>query len=216
MDNKNYINIRIYILGIYKSVIKLIKVINGHIDRILVGILLYVNNIKFSSFRTTGIPYIQISYRNGKMTIGKDFAMNNGLKGNPIGYNERCSFVVYENSNIIIGDNVGISQCALVSHSSIIIGNNVKIGGGTCIYTSDFHSLDYRTRKERETDIKNKKCAPVIIKDHVFIGARCLILKGVTIGEHSIVGAGSVVSKSIPDNEIWAGNPAKFIRKIEI
>lgn len=54
----------------------------------------------------------------------------------------------------------------------------------------------------------------MVIEDNVFIGARCIILKGVTIGENSIVGAGSVVTKSIPANEIWAGNPAKFIRKI--
>lgn len=63
-------------------------------------------------------------------------------------------------------------------------------------------------------DLKHRKCAPVVIGDNVFIGAKCIILKGVTIGENSIVGAGSVVTKSIPANEIWAGNPAKFIRKI--
>lgn len=205
-----------FIFYIKKVINRSFYIITTYIDWLFVIVVFRLNCVKFKSFRTTGIPYIKIAYRNGEMTIGKDFAMNNGLKGNPIGYNERCSFVVYENSNIIIGDNVGISQCALVSHSSIIIGNNVKIGGGTCIYTSDFHSLDYRTRQDREADIKNKKCAPVIIKDHVFIGARCLILKGVTIGEHSIIGAGSVVTKNIPANEIWGGNPAKFIRKIEI
>ena len=56
---------------------------------------------------------------------------------------------------------------------------------------------------------------PVVIKDGAFIGAHCIILKGVSIGEKSVVGAGSVVTKSIPDGEIWAGNPAKFIRRIE-
>jgi acetyltransferase-like isoleucine patch superfamily enzyme len=49
----------------------------------------------------------------------------------------------------------------------------------------------------------------------VFIGARCIILKGVTIGEKSIVAAGSVVTKNIPEGEVWGGNPAKFIKKIE-
>lgn len=56
---------------------------------------------------------------------------------------------------------------------------------------------------------------PVVIKNGVFIGANSIILKGVTIGEKAIVGAGSVVTRSIPDGEIWAGNPAKFIRKIK-
>ncbi|WP_212635306.1 acyltransferase [Pseudozobellia thermophila] len=54
----------------------------------------------------------------------------------------------------------------------------------------------------------------MVIKDRAFIGAYSIILKGVTIGENAIVGAGSVVTKSVPDNQIWAGNPAKFIRSI--
>ena len=81
------------------------------------------------------------------------------------------------------------------------------------MFTTDFHSLDSIIRASSE-DQKHKICAPVVIEHNVFIGARCIILKGVTIGENSIVGAGSVVTKSIPANEIWAGNPAKFIRKI--
>ena len=54
---------------------------------------------------------------------------------------------------------------------------------------------------------------PVYIEDGVFIGAGSIILKGVRIGKNSIVGAGSVVAKSIPEGEIWAGNPAKRVRE---
>lgn len=50
---------------------------------------------------------------------------------------------------------------------------------------------------------------------YCIIGACSIVLKGVTIGKNSVVGAGSVVTKSIPDNEVWAGNPAKFIRKVD-
>lgn len=57
-------------------------------------------------------------------------------------------------------------------------------------------------------------CAPVVIGNDVFIGVKCIILKGVTIGDGAIIGAGSVVTKSIPANQIWAGNPAKYIREI--
>jgi acetyltransferase-like isoleucine patch superfamily enzyme len=56
---------------------------------------------------------------------------------------------------------------------------------------------------------------PVVIRDGAFIGAHTIVLKGVTIGERSVVGAGSVVTKDIPDGEIWAGNPARFIRKLD-
>lgn len=53
-----------------------------------------------------------------------------------------------------------------------------------------------------------------MICDNVFIGAKCIILKGVTIGENSVIGAGSVVTKNVPANQIWAGNPAKFIKNV--
>ncbi len=84
------------------------------------------------------------------------------------------------------------------------------IGGGTCIYDTDFHPL---TTADRLNDNDEKiVSAAVIIEQNVFIGANCTILKGVTIGKNSIVGACSVVAKKIPPNEIWAGNPAKFIK----
>ncbi|WP_262710533.1 acyltransferase [Dinghuibacter silviterrae] len=54
--------------------------------------------------------------------------------------------------------------------------------------------------------------APVKIGDNVFIGMDSIILKGVTIGSNVVVAAGSVVARDIPDNQIWGGNPAKFIR----
>ena len=87
------------------------------------------NNVSFESFRTNGIPYVMVARGAKGMSIGKNFAMNNGIKGNPIGCYERCTFFVDRNSELIIGDNVGISQSALVSHCSIQIGDNVKIGG---------------------------------------------------------------------------------------
>ena len=170
------------------------------------------NNVQFSSFRTNGIPWIMVA-QGGRMSIGKNFCMNNGVKGNPIGCYERCTFFVDRGCTLTIGDNVGISQTALIAHADLTIGDNVKIGGGTCIYTSDFHSLDATIRASKE-DMKHRVSKPVIIEHDAFIGARCLILKGVTIGVGSIIGAGSVVTKSVPAGEIWAGNPAKFIREI--
>lgn len=195
----------------YKSLRRLVNL--GWINTLATKLILKGNNVLFDSFRTSGIPYVMVARGAKGMSIGKNFAMNNGIKGNPIGCYERCTFFVDRDSEIIIGDNVGISQTALISHCSIRIGDNVKIGGGTCVFTTDFHSLDPIIRASSE-DQKHRKSAPVSIEHDAFIGARCIILKGVTIGENSIVGAGSVVTKSIPANEIWAGNPAKFIRKI--
>lgn len=170
------------------------------------------NGVRYGTFHTVGIPYVMVSRGAQGITIGDGFAMNNGIKGNPIGCNERCTLFVSPNAEIRIGDNVGISQTALVAlDSSITIGNNVKIGGGTQLLTSDFHPLDPAKRRLAE-ESAYRQSAPIVVEDDVFIGTRCIILKGVTIGARSIIGAGSVVTKSIPADEIWGGNPAHFIK----
>lgn len=197
---------------IYKSFRRIAAIINGRGNRLYTKFLLISNNVVYKSFHTNGIPYIMVA-RRGKFSIGKNFAMNNSIKGNPIGCYERCTFFEDREAVLTIGDNVGMSQAALICHKSITIGNNVKIGGGVCIYDTDFHSLDPVIRRSSE-DLKNRAEKPVVIGNDVFIGAKSIILKGVTIGENSVIGAGSVVAKTVPANQIWAGNPAKFIRSI--
>lgn len=78
----------------------------------------------------------------------------------------------------------------------------------------NFHSTDWHNRLDRKEDVNNRRNAPIKIGDVVFIGARSIICKGVTIGDHSMIAAGSVVVKYVPANEVWGGNPAKFIKKI--
>lgn len=121
---------------------------------------------------------------------------------------------VHEGGFLYIGHHTGMTNSTINCHQSIIIGNYVNIGAGCIIVDSNFHSLNWRDRLDG-TDISKKKNAPVVIKDLAFIGTHSIILKGVTIGEKSIIGAGSVVTHNIPDGEIWAGNPAKFIKKIK-
>ncbi len=197
---------------VYKIAKKILNLISSGISLVATKIVFNGNTVSYSSFHTNDIPYVMVA-RGGKFSIGKNFAMNNGIKGNPIGCYERCTFFVDRGAVLTIGDNVGMSQAALICHKSITIGNNVKIGGGVCIYDTDFHSLDPVIRRSSE-DLKNRAEKPVVIGNDVFIGARSIILKGVTIGENSVIGAGSVVTKSVPANQIWAGNPAKFIRSI--
>jgi acetyltransferase-like isoleucine patch superfamily enzyme len=172
-----------------------------------------VFNVQFSSFRTGGVPVIDL-YDGGSLRIGEGFKMNNGSRHNRIGRQQPCFFVANNGGQIIIGDNVGMSSTAIHCNKRISIGNGVRIGGNTVIYDTDFHSLDFETRIKEKENIANVLMKEVVIGDNVFIGAHCTILKGVTIGNNSIIGAGSVVSKSILANEIWAGNPVKFIRKL--
>lgn len=196
----------------YKAFRKLWRLFLGIINHICTSIHFVGNGVKHKNFTTRGVPYIMVA-RGGEMEIGENFAMNNGISHNPIGMPQPCTFFVDRGCALTIGDNVGISQTALIAHADLTIGNNVKIGGGTCIYTSDFHSLDANIRRTGE-DMDHRKSLPVYIANDVFIGARCIILKGITIGECAIIGAGSVVTKDVPAGEIWAGNPAKFIKRV--
>lgn len=197
---------------IYKSWSKALNIFRRPLNNLCCKLILKGNNVRHHSFRSNGIPYIMVAM-GGSFSIGKNFAMNNGIKANPIGCYDRCTFFVDRGAVLKIGNNVGISQSAIVCQEEITIGNNVKIGGGVKIYDTDFHSLDASLRTSGE-DFLHRKKVPVIIRDNAFIGAFSIILKGVTIGENSIIGAGSVVTRSVPDNQIWAGNPAKFIRNI--
>ncbi len=150
----------------------------------------------------------------GKLKLGKNIRLNSGITSNPIGGDSRIVISVAENAVLEIGDNCGISNSAIICNEKIILGNNIYLGGGVKIYDSDFHSLNVSERTgSKKSDIPVK--APVFIENGCFIGAHSIILKGVTIGEGSIIGAGSVVAKSIPSGEIWGGNPAKFIKKLD-
>lgn len=200
-----------YILRIIRGIYRYLLSIFIYIR---VQMLLLLNQVQHGKINCRGVPFIAI-VPGGVCNIGDNFTMNNGMRYNPIGYPQPCMMVVTQGAKLIIGKNVGISQTSLICHHSITIGDNVKIGGGVKIYDTDFHSLDPDIRKNKELDIQSKKVAPVIIGNNVFIGAGSIVLKGVTIGDNSIVGAGSVVSRDIPSNEIWGGNPVKFIKKIK-
>jgi len=95
----------------------------------------------------------------------------------------------------------------------ITIGNNVLIGPNVVI-SSASHNVDYRIRnRDNDMDITG---APVVIEDNVWIGANVTVMPGVTIGRHSVVGAGSVVTRDVPPDTIVAGVPAKVVRKLDL
>ena len=157
---------------------------------------------------------IYIKKEQSAITIGNHFRFNSGDCYNPLARNIRGSIFAFKGSKIEIGDNVGLSSCVLWCSDSIKIGNHVNIGADTIILDTDSHSLDYQVRRNRVLDAKSAKTAPVIIEDDVLIGTRCIILKGVTIGARSVIGAGSVVTKSIPSDCVAAGNPCRVLKKI--
>lgn len=198
------------IIKLYKGYKLLYRLVTGTVSKWYCSILFFLNGANVASFNSSGFPYIHKS-TNAKIVIGKNFKMNNGVKYSDSGMNGKCRIEVRDAAILTIGDNVGMSDTTITCHEEITIGNNVLLGVGCQIRDTDNHSLKPQDRLNG-LDWKNKKNAPIVIKDNVFIGANSFIMKGVTVGENAIIGACSVVTKNIPANEIWAGNPAKFIK----
>ena len=150
---------------------------------------------------------------NGSLVIGDGFKCNNKITSNSIGLIQPCVFnISAAGSKIVIGNNVGISGSTICARRSVIIGDNVLIGSGCIITDTDAHPINWRLRREGRDDLK--AIEPVIIGNDVFIGARSIILKGVSIGDRAVIGAGSVVCKDVPADTIVAGNPAVIVKKL--
>jgi len=115
---------------------------------------------------------------------------------------------VREGAELVLGAgsyvNDGVNICAT---KSIQIGKNARIGDMTYIYDTSFHEL---------TPGSGQGQAPVSIGDNVWIGANCMILAGSTIGNHSVIGAGSVVTGPIPKMSLAVGVPARVVREFTV
>jgi acetyltransferase-like isoleucine patch superfamily enzyme len=146
----------------------------------------------------------------GKFVIEDNVQLNSGFS-NPVGHECITSFFVGIGGRLTIAEGAGISGTTIVCREEVTIGKDTYIGGGCRIYDTDFHSLDANERLRGDDQAINR---PVRIGAECFLGGHSLILKGVTIGDQSVVGAGSVVTKDIPPRQIWAGNPARFVREL--
>ncbi len=119
--------------------------------------------------------------------------------------------------NIFLGNNVIINMnCTFVDNKPIRIGDRVLIASNVQIYTSSHPVLPQERLvpdwRERRTTFFRTYARPIEIKNNVWIGGGCILLPGVTIGENSVIGAGSVVNRSIPSNCVAVGNPCRVIR----
>ncbi len=134
---------------------------------------------------------------------------------NMIGLSQRVIIVAKYGGKIEINEGVCMSGCTLYAMDSIVIGKNTDIGAGCKIIDNDFHPLPYSQRHPVEQLDKVRK-KPITIGEGCFIGANSILLKGTTLGRNVVVGAGSVVSGTFPDNVIIAGNPARIIKENEV
>jgi acetyltransferase-like isoleucine patch superfamily enzyme len=131
----------------------------------------------------------------------------------------------YHNGKLSIGEYSYIGRARIYSAANVTIGKGVLISDHVIIMDSDLHPISGKRRYEDlkqwhegvfpdvYTGIPSK---PVKIDDFVWVGANCVVLKGINIGEGAIIGAGSVVTKDVPPYTIVAGNPARIIREIPV
>ena len=177
-------------------------------------LVMKLNKVKFGkNLNLYGVPVI---FKKGgsQLNIGENCTIKSSFLSNLVGLSQRTIIVTRtEEAKIKIGNNVGISGATIYARKGITIGDNTLIGGNVKILDNDFHPIEVEARN---LDIKEKiGTRKIKIGKDCFIGANSLILKGVEIGDGSVVGAGSVVTGKFPSNVVIAGNPARVIKRLD-
>lgn len=164
-------------------------------------------NVKFGrKISFLGIP----KFRNkpgGKIIVGDFCIFLSKHKSNMVGINRPCIITTQTSTaNVVIGDHCGFSGTVIGAFTRIELKDNVRCGANTLITDSDWHTDDPRSGKP----------SPIIIEKNVWLGEGVKVLKGVTIGKNTVIGAGSIVTKNIPANVMAAGNPCKIVKSLDI
>jgi len=195
----------VYLSKIYNISVYLIESIYVFICSFFMKFYFIIQQIKFGKKnRFDGRTIFKKGSKN-IIKIGNNCTFLSRSSSNLIGINRPCILSsIGDKSSLIIGDNCGFSGTVIGCFSEIIICDNVRCGANTLITDSDWHLSDYRSTKPK----------PIKINKNVWLGVNVTVLKGVEIGENSVIGAGSVVTKNIPSNVIAAGNPCIVIRSL--
>lgn len=156
-------------------------------------------------------------YLRNSFTAGKNFELylGGGIVGNKdtivIGNNVRLfGWLISDGGKIIVGNHTVIHKDTVVRSMNLLeIGKYCDIGNGVYIQDHNSMSLNYLERRTCSGKVISE---PVKIGDDVWIGRRAMIMKGVTIGDRAIIGAGAVITHNVPSDSIMAGNPAKIVK----
>lgn len=162
-------------------------------------------------WRFYGTPVIQ-KHRRSSMSFGPGLQLRSSLRSNPLGPNHPVILCTWQaGARLQVGANFAMTGGALCAAERIVIGDNVAVGANTTIADTDFHPVNCF---ERQMTPGEGETAAITIGDFVFIGMNCLILKGVTLGRGCVIGAGSVVTRDVPQHAVAAGNPARVLRQL--
>ena len=141
--------------------------------------------------------------------MGKNVVLTSDSETNMAGINHPVIIATYsKNAEVILEDNVGMSGVSINCVSRCVFKEGVMLGANVNVWDTDFHLVD-PVKRSHQKSILEAKTAPIILERNVWIGANTTVLKGVTIGENTVVGAMSLVNRNLPANSLCAGNPAK-------
>lgn len=179
-----------------------------------------VETVIGKGFRVLGAMSVRTS-KHSAVKIGNNVVITSGKNNNPLCPNIKGSIYLTHQGTLIIGDHTGMSSPHIWIKQGLHIGQHVNIGADCIIIDNDCHSINHLFRRDLSitdngytVDYNDAKSAEITIEDDVLIGARCVILKGVTIGARTIIGAGSVVTRNIPADCIAGGNPCRVIKHL--
>ena len=195
---------------IFRGLVYMTRRTRWHLGGVWGRLVLRLYGVQFGNHLQMGSAPLVQRHREARIRLGNDVTILNTLVENLAGIAHRTVLCATRpGAELVIGNKVGISGAVLYAWQRIEIGDRVAIGAGATVYDSDFHPLDPAARDRG--DVSQVGVAPVVIESDVWLSARCMVLKGVTIGRGAVVGAGAVVTKDVPPGTIVAGVPARVV-----
>lgn len=171
------------------------------------------NNLKILGH----LPIFKVP-QNGRIFIGNNVVLNSDFKNSNTSLTTKVKFITGINGKITIGNNCDLNGTCFVSYDEIEIGNYCQFASSSIISDTDFHPIKPEQRLAQMNGEKipfdEVKKSKIKSGNNIWVGWGTIILKGVTIGDNSIIAAGTFVTKDVPANVIVAGNPAKIIKNI--
>lgn len=163
--------------------------------------------------RMQGKPIVSLA-RNSRVQIGARCVLCSDSQFNALGINHPIVIrTLRQGAEIVVGEDTGMSGGSICAASSIRIGAGCLIGANVTLADTDFHAINPVNRRYNNNP-DEIAVAPIVVEDNVFIGANAFILKGVTIGKDSVVGAGAIVTRNVPPGSIVVSSAATVRRSV--
>ena len=175
----------------------------------------YRKNIELGGkINVSGIPVLFFK-KDGRLILGNNVSLKSNKRSYHLHMHSPVKIMADRPGAVIeIGDNTRINGSCIHAYKKISIGKNCLIAANCQIFDGSGHDLSFPDVANRINTIGDAK--PIIIEDNVWIGANCIILPGVRIGQGSVISAGSVVHKDIPEMCVAAGNPVKVVKHYSV